>query len=447
MKKVITYGTFDLLHYGHLRLLERAKALGDYLIVGVTADSFDKARGKINVKQSLIERIEALQATGIADEIIVEEYEGQKIDDIIKYDIDIFAIGSDWEGKFDYLKEYCQVVYLERTKGISSSDIRAHDQVLKMGFAGESPILYKYVREARLVNGMEIVGVFSEDEEIVEQGRSEDLEIFPSYEDLLLKCDAVYIVSVPCRHSQLIEQAIRSGVHILCESPIALEEAECQRLLNLAEENGVVLMDAIKTAYSTAYNRLLLLIKSGKIGDIVSIDTVCTSIQEIDQTDKKKYENTWNSLSSWGPTAMLPIFQILGTGYVDKAIRSRFLDPSSKFDSFTKVSFTYPHAVASFKVGKGVKSEGEMIISGTEGYVFVQAPWWKTDYFEIRFEDSEKNQRYFYQLEGEGIRYELMDFKTMIQTRKKKTYIADSVSLQICRVIEDFCNGKDVVAI
>ena len=144
---------------------------------------------------------------------------------------------------------------------------------------------------------------------------------------------------------------------------------------------------------------------------------------------------------------MLPIFQILGTGYVDKAIRSRFLDPSSKFDSFTKVSFTYPHAVASFKVGKGVKSEGEMIISGTEGYVFVQAPWWKTDYFEIRFEDSEKNQRYFYQLEGEGIRYELMDFKTMIQTRKKKTYIADSVSLQICRVIEDFCNGKDVVAI
>ena len=77
MTKVITYGTYDLLHYGHIRLLKRAKELGDYLIVGVTADDFDKARGKINVQQSLMERIEAVRATGLADKIIVEEYEGQ----------------------------------------------------------------------------------------------------------------------------------------------------------------------------------------------------------------------------------------------------------------------------------------------------------------------------------------------------------------------------------
>ena len=102
MKKVITYGTFDLLHFGHIRLLERAKALGDYLIVGVTADDFDKKRGKINVNQSLMERVEAVRATGIANEIIVEEYEGQKIDDIRRYDIDIFTVGSDWVGKFGY---------------------------------------------------------------------------------------------------------------------------------------------------------------------------------------------------------------------------------------------------------------------------------------------------------------------------------------------------------
>lgn len=82
MVKVITYGSFDLLHYGHIRLLERAKALGDYLIVGVTSDDYDKTRGKINLQQSLMERVEAVRATGIADEIIIEEYEGQKIDDI-----------------------------------------------------------------------------------------------------------------------------------------------------------------------------------------------------------------------------------------------------------------------------------------------------------------------------------------------------------------------------
>ena len=127
MKKVITYGTYDLIHKGHIRLLERAKALGDYLVVGVTADNFDRARGKINVQQSLIERIENVRQTGLADEIIVEEYEGQKIDDIKRLGIDIFTVGSDWKGHFDYLNEYCKVVYLDRTQGISSSELRAEN--------------------------------------------------------------------------------------------------------------------------------------------------------------------------------------------------------------------------------------------------------------------------------------------------------------------------------
>ena len=92
MTKIITYGTYDLLHYGHIRLLERAKALGDYLIVGVTADDFDKTRGKINVQQSLMERVLAVKKTGLADEIIIEEYEGQKIDDILRYNVDILQL-------------------------------------------------------------------------------------------------------------------------------------------------------------------------------------------------------------------------------------------------------------------------------------------------------------------------------------------------------------------
>ena len=135
MVRVITYGTYDLLHYGHIRLLERAKALGDYLIVGVTTDDFDKNRGNMNVQQSLMERIEAVRATGLADKIIVEEYEGQKIDDIRRYDVDIFTVGSDWAGKFDYLNEYCKVVYLPRTEGISSSEVRSKQCKLRMGFA------------------------------------------------------------------------------------------------------------------------------------------------------------------------------------------------------------------------------------------------------------------------------------------------------------------------
>ena len=110
MTRVITYGTFDVLHIGHLNLLKRAKALGDYLIVGVTSDDYDLSRGKINNTQSLMERIKGVRETGLADEIIVEEYEGQKIDDIKRLGIDIFTLGSDWVGKYDYLNEYCQVI-------------------------------------------------------------------------------------------------------------------------------------------------------------------------------------------------------------------------------------------------------------------------------------------------------------------------------------------------
>ena len=92
MKTVITYGTYDLLHQGHINLLRRAKELGDYLIVGVTNDSFDRDRGKLNVRNNVLERVEAVKATGYADKIIIEDYVGQKIDDIQKYNVDVFAI-------------------------------------------------------------------------------------------------------------------------------------------------------------------------------------------------------------------------------------------------------------------------------------------------------------------------------------------------------------------
>lgn len=124
MKKVITYGTYDLFHEGHYNLLKRAKELGDYLIVGVTTEYYDLQRGKLNVVNSVLERVESVRKTGLADEIIIEEHDGQKAEDIQKMNVDIFAIGSDWVGAFDYLKEFCEVVYLERTPDISSTMIR-----------------------------------------------------------------------------------------------------------------------------------------------------------------------------------------------------------------------------------------------------------------------------------------------------------------------------------
>lgn len=425
MVKVITYGTYDLLHYGHIRLLERAKLLGDYLIVGVTADDFDKTRGKINVQQSLMERVEAVRATGIADEIIIEEYEGQKIDDIIRLDVDIFAIGSDWKGTFDYLNEYCKVVYLERTQGISSSEIRTKHSKLRLGIVGKGKVADKFIAECKYVNGIDVIHNLNNIEEIINE------------------IDAVYIYSHPTKHYEQVKYALEHNKHVLCELPLTLKVMETQELFSIAKQNDCILSLGCKTAYSTAFQRMMLLAKGGKIGDIVSVDATCTSLIPINYNDNISMSEAWNSLNDWGPIALLPVFQLLGTNYVKKEIISRIKHDKFNYDEFTKCTFLYTSACASIKVGKGVKSEGELIISGTKGYIYVPAPWWKTDYFEIRYENSEENKRYFYQLDGEGIRYEIVAFVKAIQ-HKKTTSITQQHCEAVSKIMEDYINEIDV---
>ena len=416
MVKVITYGTYDLLHYGHIRLLERAKALGDYLIVGVTSDDYDKTRGKINNQQTLMERIAAVEALGIADEIVVEEYEGQKIDDIRRFGVDIFAIGSDWTGKFDYLNEFCKVIYLPRTEGISSSEIRAERRKLRIGTIGDGTVCKKFVREAQFVNGVEYC----------ECGES------------LEGVDAVYIATLPERHYEDVKRALEAGKHVICESPIVLEADKYAELNELARSRGLILADAIKTAYSTAYSRLLVVAKSGRIGEILSVDAVCTSLESGVGEPGADLSQQQNSICAWGPTAMLPVFQLLGTDYRERRITTHMLDKRRRFDAFTKVDFVFDKAVASIKVAKAAKAEGELIVTGTKGYIYVPAPWWKTDYFEVRFENPSDNKRHFYQLDGEGIRYEIVAFAKAVESGRGDFYIKPEVTSAIIDVIEAY---------
>ncbi len=441
MKKVITYGTYDLLHYGHIRLLERAKALGDYLIVGVTSDDFDKARGKINVQQSLIERIEAVRALNIADEIIVEEYEGQKIDDIKKYDVDIFTVGSDWKGKFDYLQEFCKVIYLDRTEGVSSSDIRSDNNSLKVGVVGESVFLDKFYDESKFVNGIEITGICTNDISRFNKELQNVKVVTKDYDVLLDSVDAVHIHSEPSLHYEQIKKAIEKGKHVLCESPLTLSVKEAEELLCLAKQKNVVVLDAIRTAYCMAFSRMMLLAKSGIIGKIVSVDATCTSLV------KKNDAPGWNSIFSWGPIALLPVFEVLGTNFKEVDMVSAF-EASGMNDQFTKINFRYSNSVASIKVAKSVKSEGELIISGTNGYIFVPSPWWKTSYFEVRFENFSDNKKYFYQFEGQGLRYEIAFFNRMIkQVRKSGSIVDESISKAIVQIMEMFVSRTNMSTI
>ena len=182
--------------------------------------------------------------------------------------------------------------------------------------------------------------------------------------------------------------------------------------------------------------------KSGRIGDIVSVDSVCTSLQDRAFEPGADLSKKQNSICAWGPAAMLPVFQLLGTDYRSKTIVSRILNKDLNFDGFTKIDFVFDKAIASVKVAKAAKAEGELIITGTKGYIYVPAPWWKTDYFEIRFENAAENKRYFYQLDGEGIRYEIVAFTKAVKSGKRKMYVEDAVSKAIIKVIEDFNNRQ-----
>ena len=445
MKKVITYGTYDLLHQGHINLLRRAKELGDYLIVGVTSDSFDRDRGKLNVRNNVLERVEAVKATGYADEVIIEEYIGQKIDDIQKYNVDIFAIGSDWEGKFDYLNEFTKVVYLPRTEGISSTMLRAETTTdIRVGIIGCGRVAKRFPIEADVVNGLKIVAtydiMFTTAEELSEN--IEGAQACTSIEKLYQIVDAVYIATPHLSHYQYIKDAINAGKHVLCETPMVLKGTEAKELFAMAEKKGVILMEANKTAHCPAFNHLMVMIKSGVIGEVVDIEASLSKLW-YDQKSLREFDpkQAGGSLYELGSYPLLPIIKLLGCKYENLNFYSRIKDG---VDMYTKGVFRYPHAVCSFKVGLGVKTEGNLVISGTKGYAYVPAPWWKTDYFELRYEDQNKNQKFFYKWDGAGLRYEIQEFISCIFNKRfSSSRLKRRESICMAEVMEQFTNRRN----
>ncbi|KAI4452558.1 Inositol 2-dehydrogenase/D-chiro-inositol 3-dehydrogenase [Eubacterium plexicaudatum ASF492] len=227
MKKVITYGSFDLFHEGHYNVLKRAKALGDYLIVGVTTEQYDESRGKLNIVDSLDKRIEHVRETGFADEIIVEDHLGQKVEDVQKYGIDIFAIGSDWTGAFDYMKQFCQVVYLERTKNVSSTLLRSRQYpIIRIGIIGTGRIAVRFVPEAKYVSGVIVNNVYNPCLSSAEKFREKyELDLATDDQEQFLETvDAVYIASPHQTHYDYAKTALEHEKHVLCEKPLAFKK-------------------------------------------------------------------------------------------------------------------------------------------------------------------------------------------------------------------------------
>ena len=446
MRKVITYGTYDLLHQGHINLLRRAKELGDYLIVGVTSDSFDRGRGKLNVRNNVLERVEAVKATGYADEVIIEDYLGQKIDDIQKYDVDIFAIGSDWVGKFDYLNEYCQVVYLPRTEGVSSTLLRAESQIdYRIGIVGSGRIANRFIPESKVVNGALVTAVMNPDKE---KGtaftKRFGLTAYSDYDEFLQEVDLVYVASPHLTHYGYVRKALLADKHVLCEIPFVLSKEQAVELYQLAEERNLVLLEASKTAFCPAFGHVVTLVKSGIIGDVVDVKASLSKMVP-PPTRELDAEQAGGALNEHGPLTLLAIIKLLGTDWHDVNFHSRI---EEGVDIYTKGVINYPHATSSFTLGIGVKTEGNLVISGTKGYIYVPAPWWLTDFFEVRYEDQTKNKKYFYSYDGEGLRYEIQEWISMIVNHRRSCYkLRRRESIAIAEIIEKYRNHENVTEI
>ena len=442
MKKVITYGSFDLFHEGHYKLLQRAKALGDYLIVGVTTEHYDNSRGKMNVVDSLMERIENVKKTGFADEIIIEDHVGQKVEDILKYGIDIFTVGSDWIGVFDYLKQYCEVVYLERTKDISSTMLRAKKySIIRLGMIGTGRIARRFVPEAKFVSGINVESIYNPHTKSASDfaQKYQLSKYFDDLEEFWRDIDAVYIASPHETHYEYIKEALLHKKHVLCEKPMVLSGEEAQCLFSLAKEQNCVLMEAIKTAYCPGFNQLLGVVKSGVIGTVHDVEACFTKLEspECRELTDTQYGGSFTELASY---TMLPVLKILGLKYEN--VRFESFSNEEGIDIYTKAYFRYKNAVGTAKNGLGVKSEGQLIISGTKGYIVVDAPWWKTKSFEVCYENFELNEKYFNKFLGDGLRYELSAFVSSINGVEKRSKLRAEESIELAKIIEQFLQER-----
>ena len=443
MKKIITYGTFDLFHQGHYNLLKRAKELGDYLIVGVTTEHFDQARGKINVVDPILERIENVKRTGFADEIIIEDHEGQKIEDIQKYGIDTFTVGSDWVGTFDYLRAICNVVYLDRTPDISSTQLRKNKfQIIKMGIVGTGRIAPRFVSEAKYVSGINIVRAYNPEREsgaAFQKKYGVKCE-YEDYNEFLKKVDAVYIASPNETHYIYAKEALINGKHVLSEKPVAFTQEQTIELFQIAKEKNLVLLEGIKTAYCPGFQQMMNIAMSGKIGTICDVEACFTRLA--DAAARERCDAQYGgSFLEFGGYVLLPIMKLLGKEY--KELRIDSIYGESGIDLYTKIQLIYENGIATGKTGVGVKSEGQLVIAGTKGYILAESPWWLTKKFVVRYEDPNKVEVYEPNFQGDGLRYEISEFISKINGCEKNAYkLTAEESIAMSAITEQFMKKR-----
>ena len=314
-------------------------------------------------------------------------------------------------------------------------------KLYNVGIVGSGRIARRFIPEADVVGGIKINAVFNPNKESAQAFAEQfGLEYFyESYEEFLSVLDAVYIASPHNTHYHYIKEALLRNKHVLCEIPMVLSADQASELYQYAEANNLVLLEASKTAFCPSFNHVITLVKSGVIGEIVDVKSSLSKVVGFPSRELD-LEQAGGAINEHASLTLLPIIKLLGMDYSDIDFRSKVVDG---VDIYTKVVINYPNATSSATVGIGVKTEGNLVISGTKGYIYVPAPWWLTSYFEVRYEDQTKNKKFFYSYDGDGLRYEIQEFISMIVNKRLSSYkFRRRESLSIIRIIEMFNNKE-----
>lgn len=309
---------------------------------------------------------------------------------------------------------------------------------IRLGIIGTGRIAHRFVPEVRLFENIQVAAVCNPNISSAKKFAEEfDIPVYVETAQKLLEyVDAVYIATPHQTHYGYVKEMLLAGKHVLCEKPMVFNKNQAEDLFSIAKKKNLVLMEGIKTAYCPGFQALLEVVKSGKIGEVYDVEACFTKLTPNNLREMTDIEYG-GSFLELGTYSMLPIMKILGTEE-EKVIYHKAIAENG-VDIYTKAYFDYGNKTGLAKTGLGVKSEGQLIIAGTEGYILVQAPWWLTKHFEVRYEDPNKKDIYDIPFEGQGLRYEIKAFVEMIESRERVSQaIKPEDSIWLAEKMEQF---------
>ena len=314
---------------------------------------------------------------------------------------------------------------------------------MRIGIIGTGRIANRFVPEAECVADVQVVSVYNPHESSAASfGEKHGLQAFSDLEAFFASVDAVYIDSPHETHVSYASQALDAGKHVLCEKPMAFSEKEARELFELACDKDLVLMEGLKTAYAPGFSKILELVQTGCIGETKYIEACFTKLVE---ESGREFADTGygGSFTELGSYVLLPVLSAFGAEYSDVSFDS--IRNEKGVDIFTRATIQYGATgdsrgtdcdrFASVICGLGVKSEGRLMISGTKGYVLVEAPWWKPTRISVHYEDPSKVDEYECEFLGDGLRYEL---STFVENIEKKSCSLQEVSVALAKTMEKF---------